>query len=201
MKRIKPVTVFLSVFFALSCSSIHNFINKDITAGSTIAVIVAETKYSKVNSLYADDFTALLSEQTGLKVISQKQVSSVLGSYPERIQGPYKIIGTDEPKIDYNRHDIDTLAEIAKKLNAQYLYVFWIPVSVTAIIGGSELKQYRYISELIEFPSRRTVAQGNMLMCYVAEGSTKGPRTMEEMCRFYSEAAVKDIIQNTGAGR
>jgi hypothetical protein len=201
MKKIIPVLISLSAFFMLSCFSAHNFINKDVKPKSKLAVIIGDTKFNTENALYANNVTVGLSAGSKMTVLSQKQVKSVLGSYPERIKGPYKISGMDKPKIDYALHDIDELASIAKKLNVQYIYVFWIPQAEDQIGPGVHGVIYNYIGELIEFPSRRIIAQGEMMMAYLKKGNTNGPKSVEEMCKWYSDVTVKEIIDNTGISK
>lgn len=60
---------------------------------------------------------------------------------------------------------------------------------------------YNYIGELIEFPSRRIIAQGEMMMVYLKKGNTNGPKSVEEMCKWYSDVTVKELIDNTGIGK
>lgn len=204
MKKFAAALLTFSVFFILSCSSTHNFINKDINPKSKIAVIIGETKYGKESSLYANNFTSALAGGSKLKVLTQNQVKAALGSYPERIQGPYKVIGMEEPKMDYTRHDMDRFAEIAKKLNVQYLYVFWFAQSVKEISGRNEVTKYWYVGELIEFPSRRIIAQANHLMFYFSKETDvvgDAPKSIEDMCKIFSEMNAKDIIKNTGIAK
>lgn len=204
MKKFTAALLIFSVFFILSCSSTHTFINKDVNAKSRIAVIIGETKFGKESTLYANNFTAALAGGSKLTVLTQNQVKASLGTYPERIQGPYKVIGMEEPKMDYTRHDMDRLAAIAKKLNVQYLYVFWFAQSVKEVSGGNEVTKYWYVGELIEFPSRRIMAQGNHLMFYFSKETNvvgDAPRSIEDMCKIFSEMNVKDIINNTGIAK
>lgn len=200
MKKLVSIFFILSMLIPLSCS-MHKFVNKDINPKSKAAVIIAETKFPDVNELYANNLTDGLAAKSKLTVIPQSKVKAILGSYPQRIKGPYKLMGMDAPKIDYALHDMDKLAAIAKKLNVQYLYVFWIPISKNMIQGGTEIVDYYYIGELVEFPSKRIIAHVEIDMAYVKEGATNGPKNVKEMCGWYSEAAVKDIIDNTGIGK
>ncbi|PKL16289.1 MAG: hypothetical protein CVV49_17020 [Spirochaetae bacterium HGW-Spirochaetae-5] len=203
MKKFLPVLLLLSVILILSCST-HKFINKDVNPKGKIAVIIGDTKLKSENALYADNFSQALKAGSTLNVLSQKQIKSSLGSYPERIKGPYKIVGVDEqPKPDYSLRDMDSLAAIAKKLNVQYLYTFWIPQAIHAKQAGSEAVQYWYVAELIEFPSRRIIAQGDMNMIYIIKGNTAGPvpRSVEDMCKYFSEIVAKEIIENIGVSR
>ncbi len=203
MKKFAAALLAFSVFFILSCSSTHNFINKDVNPKSKIAVIIGETKYSAESASYAKHFTAGLAGGSRLTVLTQNQVKAALGTYPERIQGPYKVIGMEKPKMDYTRHDLDRLAAIAKKLNVQYLYVFWFAQSVKEIAGKDEVTKYWYVGELIEFPSRRIIAQADSTMFYFGKDTGVGdaPRSIEDMCKVFSEMYVKDIINNTGIAK
>lgn len=203
MKQSITILLMLLTVFILSCSSIHNYINKDVNPKGKIAVIIGETKYGKESTLYANNFTAALTGGSKLTVLTQNQVKAVLGSYPERIQGPYKVFGMDEPKVDYTRHDMDRLAAIAKKLNVQYIYVFWFASSIKEVANGSEATKYWYIGELIEFPSRRIMAQGNMTLAYIGSGPVIGtaPRSVDDMCKIYAEGFAKEMIQNTGIAK
>lgn len=203
MKHAIAIFLMLSTVFIFSCSSIHNYINKDVNPKGKIAVIIGETKYGKESALYADNFTLALTGGSKLTVLAQNQVKAVLGSYPERIQGPYKVFGMDEPKVDYTRHDMDRIAEIAKKLNVQYVYIFWLASAIKEFANGYDATKYWYIGELIEFPSQRIMAQGNMILFYIGGGLVIGtaPRSVEDMCKIYAEGFAKEMIQNTGIAK
>lgn len=203
MKKFASTLLILSAFFMQSCASYHTFINKDVNPKSKIAVIIGETKYSDESASYAKHFTSGLTGGSRMTVLTQSQVKATLGSYPERIQGPYKVIGMEEPKMDYTRQDIDRLAAIAKKLNAQYLYVFWFAQSVKEIAGRDEVTKFWYVGELIEFPSRKIIAQVNSTMFYFGKDTNvvNAPKSIEDMCKVFSDYYTKDIIKNTGIAK
>lgn len=211
MKKIILVLFSLSV---LSCGSTHKFLNTDINPGGRIAVIIAETKYEEINVMLANGMSDLLEAKSKLTVVHQHRVKSLLGTYPERIRGPYKQLG-EEIETDYTRHDMDTLAAYAKKLNANYLYVFWIPTGIenkiiTTDPNGIQRESagftiYNYIGELIEFPSRRIIAQGEAELSFIPNAIVIGPggpaTSSKEMVIDFSESAVKEIINKTGIGK
>jgi hypothetical protein len=192
----------MAVSMLSSCYTVHSFINKDVKTDGKIAVIIGNTKYAEVDGPYADIVSATFASQSKLKVVPQSAVKASIAKYPVRIQGPYTVYGMDEPKVDYNKTDKAALAEMAKKLDVQYVYAFWIDRGVKR--GGStDMTFYYYIAQLIEFPSGKVIAQGDMSMMYVSKGTVVGsvPRSIDEMCKQYGEGAAKEIIQNTGIGK
>lgn len=211
MKKFFLVLLSLSFF---SCYSTHKFLNTDINPGGRIAVVIAETKYDDVNTIIANSMSELLEAKSKLTVVHQHKVKSIIGTYPERIRGPYKHLG-DEIEPDNKRRDMDTLAVYAKKLNVNYLYVFWIPICVESKIITTDpygntresagFTGYYYIGELIEFPSRRIIAQGEAELSYIPNatviGSRKPAASSREMAINFSELAVDEIIKNTGIGK
>ena len=206
MKKILSALLVLTSLSMLSGCSPIKYINSDVNTNGKIAVLICETRLSKENALFAGYFSDALAKGSKLKVISQSQVKSILGSYPERIKGPYRIKGT-EFEVDYSLHDLDSLAAVAKKLNVQYIYAIWIPHSIELVQAGNHLPVYSYVSELIEFPSRRIMVQTKWEMTYSKDGSGitvvggSAPRNEKDMCKFNSELLVADLIKNTGIGK
>ncbi len=213
MKRILFLIVFLSSLIINSGCSIHNFINKEINPNGKIAIIIADTRYNDVNNLIATSISELLESKTRLTVVHQHDIKAVMVEYPERIRGPYKLLGDE---VDFNPalHDLDTLAKYASKLNVQYLYVFWVPVGIDnkyiTIMNGvphesSGLSYYTFVGELIEFPSRKIVAQAQTDLAYIPDAIVLGPGRMakntREMAEYFAESVVEEIISETKIGR
>lgn len=206
MKKALLTLFMLTSLLILSGCSPIKYVNTDFNTNGKIAVLICETKLTKENAMFAGYFSDGLARGSKLRVISQNQVKSMLGSYPERIKGPYRIKGT-EFEVDYSLHDLDALAAVAKKLNVQYLYAIWIPHSIELIQAGNRMPVYEYVAELIEFPSQRIMVQTKYQMTYAKDGSGmivvggSAPRNEKDMCKFYSEILVADLIKNTGIGK
>jgi len=210
----KLLCLILLSFLTFSCSSVHTFANKDVDRNGKIAVVIGETQFEEVHRIIANDLSDKFNSGSKLKVIPQSKVKEILGSYPMRIQGPYKIVGTDT-ELNYSLHDIDTLSKYAKKLNVNYLYVFWIPKVIHEKSFASpdgrkgvtqpETMVHYYIGELIEFPSRRIIAQGQVEIVYYMNLKVLGgggpPQNIKDMSEEFSEIAVKEIIEKTDIGK
>jgi hypothetical protein len=83
---------------------------------------------------------------------------------------------------------------MAKKLNVNYVYAIRIVQALEVNISPKVIR-YTYVAELIEFPSRRVIADVSNTM-YGEENRD----TFRTSCGYQSGLIVKDIIDNTGIG-
>lgn len=202
MKKINSMLkiVFCSILFlTTSCVVDHVFLKKDIKPNSRIAVICADPKYKDYSFLFVSAIEAELLKSTTFNVIRHNDTMKIIPDYPQKIKGPYGMIITTEINENYSKTDVSSLREIAKKLNADYLYVIWVPLLVYIDLDASaDFLQTPTIAQLFEFPSGNEVAHAKYEPMWVKKGfAIGGIYSPEEAYETYSEYIVKDIGKNT----
>ena len=133
------------VLLAGSCISTFNPVEGDFKAkGKTLAVIAGLD--NEPNELAAQYMSEALRKNTRFQVMPQKQVAQALGTYPVKIQGPYKS-AYFEIEVDYAKTDLKKVKAIQQKLGVDYLYVLWLP---SETVYNEKIHSRNIISQMFE---------------------------------------------------
>jgi hypothetical protein len=136
---------FMAMLISLCACSTFNPVNGDFKPkGRTIAVIAGLD--NEPNELAAQYMSEALRKNTRFQVMPQKQVAQTLGTYPARIQGPYKS-AYFEIEVDYAKTDLKKIKAVQQKLGVDYLYVLWTP---SATVYNEKIHSLNVIAQMFE---------------------------------------------------
>jgi len=177
-----------------SCMKTFTLKEKDMKLeGGSIAVISGLN--NEANLSMAILVTEELHKNSRFKVLSQKDIAGALPYYPVRIQGPWTraYVKIDE---DYTRTDVEKIKKMQKRLGVKYVYVLWMPASISWGGSGSDVDELHAISQLFMFPGGKEIGNGEFVMRLFTGGIVIGQtaNSKKELMEQFAKKISTDIV-------